>query len=187
VRKELLEQQERKEQLVLLEHKVQPVHKVQLEQLVQGTSAATAITNNVNNYVVTATGNGTTPFNGEANMTFDGSNLDVTGTITIDNVLLDNQENTDVDTGTEVVATVAVATYTAAFFDFVIKNGTNVRSGTVYACNDGTNVEFTETSTNDLGTTSALTLSVDISGGNMRLLATATTDNWSVKTLVRAL
>ena len=32
-----------------------------------------------------------------------------------------------------------------------------------------------------------ITLSVDISGGNMRLLATATTDNWSVKTLVRAL
>jgi hypothetical protein len=38
-----------------------------------------------------------------------------------------------------------------------------------------------------LGNTSALTLSVDISSGNLRLLATATTDNWSVKTLVRAL
>jgi hypothetical protein len=62
-----------------------------------------------------------------------------------------------------------------------------VRSGTVYACHDGTNVEFVETSTSNLGNTSALTLSVDISSGNLRLLATATTDNWSVKTLVRAL
>ena len=64
---------------------------------------------------------------------------------------------------------VATLTYTAAFFDFVIKKTTNVRSGTVYACHDGTNVEFTETSTNDLGDTSDVTLSVDISGANMRL------------------
>ena len=113
--------------------------------------------------------------------------LDVEGDVLIKAANLSNQENTDVDTGTEVVATVAIATYTAAFFDFVIKNGTNVRSGTVFACHDGTNVEFTETSTADLGNTSPLTLSVDISAGNMRLLATATTDNWSVKSLIRAL
>jgi hypothetical protein len=116
-----------------------------------------------------------------------GAKLDVEGDVLIKAANLSNQENTDVDTGTEVVATVAIATYTAAFFDFVIKNGTNVRSGTVFACHDGTNVEFTETSTADLGNTSPLTLSVDISAGNMRLLATATTDNWSVKSLVRAL
>ena len=152
---------------------------------VGATGATLSVVNNTNNYIITATGGSTV--NGEANLTFDGSNLDITGTVTIDNVLLDNQENTDVDTGTEVVATLAIATYTAAFFDFVVKNGTNVRSGTVYACHDGTNVEFTETSTADLGTTTPLTLSVDISSGNMRLLATATTDNWSVKTLVRAL
>ena len=107
--------------------------------------------------------------------------------ISIKAALLSNQENTDVDTGTETVASVAVATYTAAFFDFVIKKTTNVRSGTVYACHDGTNVEFTETSTQDLGDTSDVTLSVDISGGNMRLLATVTSDDWSVKSLIRAI
>lgn len=98
-----------------------------------------------------------------------------------------NQINTDVDTGTETVANVAIATYTAAFFDFVVKKGTNVRSGTVYACHDGTNVQFTETSTQDLGDTSDVTLSVDISGTNMRLLATVTSDDWSVKSLIRAI
>jgi hypothetical protein len=107
--------------------------------------------------------------------------------ISIKSALLSNQENTDVDTGTETVASVAVATYTAAFFDFVIKKTTNVRSGTVYACHDGTNVEFTETSTQDLGDTSDVTLSVDISGGNMRLRATTTSDNWSIKSLIRAI
>ena len=109
------------------------------------------------------------------------------GNVEITNALLSNQENTDVDTGTETVANVAIATYTAAFFDFVIKKTTNVRSGTVYACHDGTNVEFTETSTQDLGDTSDVTLSVDISGANMRLLATVTSDDWSVKSLIRAI
>jgi len=104
-----------------------------------------------------------------------------------DKALLSNQENTDIDSAAaEVVAQVST-TYTAAFFDFVVKKGTNVRSGTVYACHDGTNVEFTETSTNDLGDTSDVTLSVDISGTNMRLLATVTSDDWSVKSLIRAI
>jgi len=120
------------------------------------------------------------------------SNRDVTFAedIIINDVLLSNQVNTDVDTGAEVVAQVAHATYTAAFFDFVVKKGINVRSGTVYACHNGDStplVEFTETSTNDLGDTSDVTLSVDISGANMRLVATVTSDDWSVKSLIRAI
>ena len=113
--------------------------------------------------------------------------VSVVGDIKIQAALLSNQDNTDVDTGTETVANVAIATYAAAFFDFVIKKTTNVRSGTVYACHDGTSVVFTETSTNDLGDTSDVTLSVDISGTNMRLLATVTSDDWSVKSLIRAI
>ena len=89
----------------------------------------------------------------------------VTGDVVVDSALLSNQENTDIDSAAaEMVAQVAIATYTAAFFDFVVKKSTNVRSGTVYACHDGTNVEFTETSTQDLGDTSDVVLSVDISG-----------------------
>ena len=103
-----------------------------------------------------------------------------TGNVNISSAALGYQENTDVDTGTETVAEVSTAAFTAAFFDFVIKKTTNVRSGTVYACHDGTNVEFTETSTQDLGDTSDVTLSVDISGGSMRLRATTTSDNWSI-------
>jgi len=90
-------------------------------------------------------------------------------------------------TTTTTVANVIHATYTAAFFDFVIKNGTNVRAGIVYACHDGTNVEYAETSTVDLGDTSDVTLSVDISGTNMRLRATTTSSTWTIKSLIRAI
>jgi len=128
--------------------------------------------------------------NGSKKFETTSTGIAVTGDINIDSALLSNQENTDIDTGVEVVAQVAHATYTAAFFDFVVKKGTNARSGTVYACHNGDTtplVEFTETSTNDLGDTSDVTLSVDISGTNMRLLATVTSDDWSVKSLIRAI
>jgi len=110
------------------------------------------------------------------------------GDVLVDTAILSNQENTDVDTGTETVAEISTTDFTAAFFDYVIKNGANVRAGTVYACHDGSsNVEHSETSTNDLGDTSGVTLSVDISGGNIRLRATTTSDNWSIKSLVRGI
>jgi hypothetical protein len=48
-------------------------------------------------------------------------------------------------------------------------------------------VEFTETSTQDLGDTSDVTLSVDISGTDMRLRATTTSDDWIIKSLIRAI
>ena len=93
-------------------------------------------------------------------------------------------------TATTTIANVAHATYTAAFFDFVIKNGTNVRAGTVYACHNGAStplIEFAETSTVDLGDTSDVTLAVDISGANMRLRATTTSSTWTIKSLIRAI
>ena len=96
-------------------------------------------------------------------------------------------ENTDVDTGTETIKELAIATYQAAFFDFVIKKGSNIRAGTLTAAHDGTNVEFNEVSTVDLGDTTDVKLSVDISSGNMRLRATTLSNDWSVKAFVRAI
>jgi hypothetical protein len=113
----------------------------------------------------------------------------MTGTLSINGTLLKGGSDVSADTGpATVVEQIATATYDAAFFDFVIKKTTNLRAGTVYAIHDGAgNVEFTETSTQDLGDTSDVTLSVDVSGGNIRLLATTTTDGWTVKAFVRGL
>jgi hypothetical protein len=118
--------------------------------------------------------------------------LDVVGNIELNGALyigsrgIYQQENTDVS-GLELVANASTSLYRAAFFDYVIQKAGNVRAGTVFACNDGGSVEYTETSTNDIGDTSDVVLSVDISGGNMRLLADAATSGWSVKSLIRAI
>ena len=113
------------------------------------------------------------------------------GDIFIKSAALSNQENTTVDIGTEVVAEVSTADFTAAFFDFVIKKGINVRSGTVYACHNGASptplIQFTETSTQDLGDTSDVVLSVGFGGGAMQLKATVTSNGWSIKSLIRGI
>ena len=114
-------------------------------------------------------------------------NVTFTEDIKLKGVSISNQENLDVDTGIDTIATVVKANYDAAFFDYVIKNGTNLRAGTVMAVHDGTNVEFTDNSTRDIGDTSGVTLSVDISGTDLRLRATTTSDNWIIKTLVKSI
>jgi hypothetical protein len=113
-------------------------------------------------------------------------NIELNGALYIGSRGIYQQENTDVS-GLELVANASTSLYRAAFFDYVIQKTGNVRAGTVFACNDGGSVEFTETSTNDIGDTSDVVLSVDISGGNMRLLADAATSGWSVKSLIRAI
>jgi len=97
-----------------------------------------------------------------------------------------NQSNTDVDTGaTRDIAAVSDTVGNAVFFDFVIKKGSNVRAGTVFSCHNGTDVEFTETSTADIGDTSDVTLSVIRHSNQIKLQAVTTTSDWSIKTLIR--
>lgn len=105
----------------------------------------------------------------------------------IGNVSITNQQNLSTATGTTTIASVLIASYDAVFIDFVIKKGTDIRSGTIYACHDGTNVEFTETSTNDIGDTSAVDLVVNISGTDLRLQAVIAASTWEIKTFIRAL
>jgi hypothetical protein len=104
-------------------------------------------------------------------------------------VLYSGSTNPDVDTGTEIVAIVPTGSYSAAFFDYYISSASNYRAGTVSSVwQPGTsNIEHTDVSTNDIGNTSGVTLSVDILGDVARLKATVGSDNWVVKSMVRAL
>ena len=114
--------------------------------------------------------------------------LDIEGDLQIVSANISFQENTDVDAAAaEVIATVNTGSFTGAFFDYTCVSGSNARVGTVMAVNVAGSVEYTDNSTNSIGVTSGVTLSVDISGANMRLLAATTTDNWSIKSLVRTL
>ena len=110
------------------------------------------------------------------------------GNVQIKSANISYQENTDIDAAAvETVATVSTSDYTGAFFDYTCVSGSNARIGTVMAISVNTSVEFTDNSTTDIGDTSGVTLSVDLSGTTMRLRATTTTDNWAIKSIVRTL
>jgi len=98
--------------------------------------------------------------------------------------------NTDVDTGTETVDSFPDTAGDGCVWEYSVKKTvTNTRFGYVQATWNSTlnTVEYTEMCTPDIGDTTGLTLTVDINSGNVRFLATATSDNWSVKFLRRLL
>jgi hypothetical protein len=94
-------------------------------------------------------------------------------------------ENTDVDSAAaEVVDSFADTDGNSVVWSYLVKSnaGTNLRAGTVIAVWDptGNTVEYTDTSTDDIGDTSGVDLSVDITSDNVRLMCSTTSDNWSV-------
>jgi len=86
-----------------------------------------------------------------------------------------------------VVATISTGSYDAAHFDYVLKSSTNLRTGTVMTIWEAgtTNIEFTDTSTNDIGDTLSETFSADLLNGNVRLKLTGDGSTWTVKTAIR--
>ncbi len=87
----------------------------------------------------------------------------------------------------QVVAALSATDTSAVFFDYVINDGTNYRAGIVMVVDNGTSVEFTDTSTADIGNTAQAIFNVDIAGGLIRLKFTNTSSTWTVKTAIRAL
>ena len=139
-------------------------------------------TNNLNIYFdIAQAGTAAATVGGTSLTASYADSLEVNGT------LLSTQENTDVDIGTETIAIVSTLYYSSTFFDYVLNDGTNYRSGTIMSIWDGSSVQFNDNSTLDIGDTSGVVLSVDISGTDARLRATVTTNNWNIKTFIRAL
>ena len=97
------------------------------------------------------------------------------------------QDNDNIDIGTETIISIYTSPWNAVFFDYVVMKEGNMRAGTVTAVNDGTNVEYNEVSTADMGDTSDVKLFCDIDTDSMRFRATVTSNDWKVKVLPRML
>lgn len=91
--------------------------------------------------------------------------------------------------GTNTVYSIPTSAYTGAFFDYTLisSGSTGARSGNIMAIWSGSSTQYTETTTNDIGTTTGVTFSVAVSGNNAVLSSSATTTGWTVKTIVRSI
>jgi hypothetical protein len=90
-------------------------------------------------------------------------------------------------TGLSDVYSIPVSAYTGAFFDYTVLNTTGARAGNIMSIFSGSTVEFSETTTNDIGSTSDVTFTMSNDGSNATLQVSATTTGWEVKTIVRSI
>jgi hypothetical protein len=104
-------------------------------------------------------------------------------TFTIDQTLIDYATVVSSINGSNTIFTQATGSYTSAFFKYTITSASNARSGEVISVWNGTSVRFTDTSTTDIGTTSAATSSVVISGGNVLFNVQTNTAGWRIKSM----
>jgi len=86
--------------------------------------------------------------------------------------------------GSNNLITRSTGSYTAAFYNYFIQNGTNARSGQVMAVWNTGSVAFTDVSTTDIGNTSAVTASVAIVSGEVQFNLITNTSGWGGKSTV---
>jgi hypothetical protein len=85
--------------------------------------------------------------------------------------------------GSNTVFTQATGSYSSAFFKYTVASGSNARSGEIMSVWNGATTAFTDNSTIDIGTTTAVTSSVDLSGANVQLNVQTNTAGWRIKSI----
>ncbi len=112
--------------------------------------------------------------------TFKGDQY-VSGSIIIGNSASIGSKCVTISSNTQIVS---LTPFDGANFDYVVKNGLNMRAGVIMSAWNGSNAIFNESSTMDLGNTSGITFTVSSTGG---LNAVVTSGTWTVEVLYRAL
>jgi hypothetical protein len=81
--------------------------------------------------------------------------------------------------------------YTSVFFEYNVQNSTNLRAGTIMAVWNNTTIEFTETSTMDIGNTSGINFNVVLTTilgvVYVQLRATTISSGWTIKSIIRTI
>jgi hypothetical protein len=90
-------------------------------------------------------------------------------------------------TGNNIVYEIDSNKYDSAFFDYVIKGASGVRSGNVYSAWSGSSVTWSEYSNVDIGDTSDVSLYLNENNGLIRFIVSANTSNWIIKTIIRSI
>ena len=116
------------------------------------------------------------------------SGLTVTGDATINLAKIRTYENSLVSAGTNVVGSFPTTDGNGVNFEYLVKSNLNYRVGNIMAVWDGSNINFTEVTTVDLGNTTDVLLSCRIISGNVEIIADVVgPTTWVIKTLAKIL
>ena len=105
----------------------------------------------------------------------------------LDPMLITTAKVTQTNSGSFTVYSLPTASYDTAFFEYSVRSGSNARAGTIMAIQSGSAVNFTETTTLDFGSTTAISFVVVVTGSNMALTGSSTTGAWTIKSIVRGI
>jgi hypothetical protein len=136
--------------------------------------------------LLTSDGTSGNSANAEANLTFDGTRLSLTGEFYY------NSENLSADNSASPyrIHTTTITGLSGAFYDYTVRSSTTTacRIGSIYVIWSGTDVVFTDTSTVDLGsTTSDVKFTAQSTGTNIELWVDIASGDWDVTVGVRLL
>jgi len=106
------------------------------------------------------------------------NNLSIGGTLEVNNSTSQN------NVGGVNIITRATGSFTSLFCKYTVSSGSNARSGEVISVWNGSSVQYTDFSTLDIGSTSAITPSVTLVGSSVSLDFTNPGALWLYKTLV---
>ena len=90
---------------------------------------------------------------------------------------------------TQSVISLSTSSYDAAFFDYVVTSASNMRAGNVMSVwgAAGAGIQFTETTTTDIGDTSNIQLLVNVSQSRAHLHTICSSAGWTIKTIVKGI
>lgn len=113
--------------------------------------------------------------------------LSNTSSVNIGSASINYQQTLYVNTGSyQTVTSTLTGSYRAAFFDYVVFSSSVSRAGTLYAVWSGSTTEWYEQYTSDIGgSTSTVVLRAAISSSNIELQATSSSEDWTIRSLIR--
>lgn len=116
------------------------------------------------------------------------SGLTVTGDATINAAKIRTYENSLVSAGTNVIGSFPITDGNGVNFEYLVKSNLNYRVGNIMAVWDGSNINFTEVTTVDLGNTTDVILQCRILASNVEIIADVVGPTmWVIKTLAKIL
>jgi hypothetical protein len=104
-----------------------------------------------------------------------------------DPMLLTTRRVTQTTSGPFTVYSIPTASYDGAFIEYVITSGSNARAGTIMSTWAGSSIEFTEVDTMDIGSTTAVGLTMILSGSNAVMTGSSSTGTWTIRTIIRGI
>jgi len=94
---------------------------------------------------------------------------------------------TSLSSGTNSIYTIPTSAYTGAFVDYTVLQSGGARAGSLMMVWSGVTANFTETVTNDIGTTTQVSMSANVVGSYAVLLCSASTTGFVLKTIIRGI